>query len=179
MAKNKKPRKKYRPKVAHCTVFTEKDKADYFEMLDMCEFRIRNAFHFGNATGENLEETRCIMNAALAGLESRDYLTPEEVEACKTAIYDGAQSLYNVIDRYNKGKSDRFIFTANELKLLAYGYTCATTFIKDSMEREPLRTMKEYFAARVIDRWGVYPVTPKMINQVIDRFACKPLLEWR
>ena len=179
MAKNKKPRKKYRPKAAHYTFFTQKDMDDYFEMLDMCEYRIRNAFPIGNATGENLEETRRIMNAALAGLEGRDYLTKSEADAAKEAIYEGAQSLYNVIERYNKGKSDRFIFTANELKLLAYGYTCATTFIKDSMEREPLRTMKEYFAARVIDRWGVYPVTPKMINQVIDRFACKPLLEWR
>lgn len=179
MAKNKKPRKKYRPKAAHCTVFTQKDMDDYFEMLDMCEYRIRNAFPIGNATGENLEETRRIMNAALAGLEGRDYLTKSEADTAKEAIYEGAQSLYNVIDRYNKGKSDRFIFTANELKLLAYGYACATTFIKDSMEREPLRTMKEYFAARVIDRRGVFPVTPKMINAVVDSFVCKPLLEWR
>lgn len=179
MAKNKKPRKKYRPKAAHCTVFTQKDMDDYFEMLDMCEYRIRNAFPIGNATGENLEETRRIMNAALAGLEGRDYLTKSEADAAKEAIYEGAQSLYNALDRYNQGKSDRFIFTGDELKLLAFGYVNASNFIKSSMEREPQRTMKEYFAARVIDRRGVFPVTPKMINQVIDRFACKPLSEWR
>ena len=73
MAKNKKPRKKYKEKPCRITIFTQEEKAEIARLIDTAETTVRLSFKAGYATPYHLDNVRHIMNAAIVCMEDQDW----------------------------------------------------------------------------------------------------------
>lgn len=178
MAKNKKPRKKYRPKPCRVALFTKDDIEGMKGLLDTCELAIRSSFPAGTAKFDTLENARRVLNHALCGFGNRTNLDADEVARATELMYDAGDALKSAVQRHNDGKCEGFIFTADEIKTISNGYMVAAEFIRDSLDTCPGQTLKEWYAGRRLEARGKYPITNEMIQAEVARLADIPTCRW-
>ncbi len=182
MAKNKKPRKAYKPKPCRITVFTEEEINEIVELINTAETTIRLSFRDGYATPYHLDNVRHIMNAAICCMEDQGWHENPDKKDTLDFVYLSAGGMYNAIRRHNEGKSDGFIFTGPELHHLSEAFYKCNSFMEEHMRKQPAHFFKEWTASYILDDWQSRTkkaVTPEMVKQCVRRLTDLPTAEWR
>lgn len=83
MAKNKRPRKHYRPKPCYVPLWTEKDKSNIKALFEHAELVTMLKLPTGEVTMDDLCCIRDTLNLCLMGCMTRDWLDKDEVKAAE------------------------------------------------------------------------------------------------
>lgn len=184
MAKNRKPRKKYHPKVVRMPCFKESDMADLNAMITRIELKAELALPMGTMQVVDMNAMKTLLNHAIVGISARDYLDKDERAAAQKILDVGGDALVSVVhhavERVKPGETPSFICTAAELAQIRSAIAIAAAFIRDSLEVCPTRTLREFFAMKALLKRLPHntTVTSQMVESLIDRMACVPTIEW-
>lgn len=86
MAKNKRPRKHYRPKPCYVPLWTEKDKSNIKALFEHAELVTMLKLPTGEVTMDDLCCIRDTLNLCLMGCMTRDWLDKDEVKAAEPVV---------------------------------------------------------------------------------------------
>ncbi len=185
MAKNKKPRKPYHPKPVRTQCVIQEDIDSLQAMVRQVSLATELSLPAGSATPEQIECIKVMLNHAMTGLMSREYLSAFERADALKKIDEGGDALVGMVkkafDRRDKAKAKaaRFICTADELNAIRNAVAIADQFLTDSYEVEPNRTMREFFAMKTLLARGAKDPTIEQVNKIVSELSRVETCKWR
>ena len=185
MAKNKKPRKKYVPKPVRSLCVIKEDIDLLQSMARDISLTAELSLPAGTATVSQVDCIKAMLNHAMTGIMSREYLSPTERASALAVLDKGGDALVAMVkkacDRRDKAGVEeiRFICTGDELNTIRDAVAVADQFLTDSYEVEPSRTMREFFAMKTLLSRGVVNPTIEQVNKVIGELNKLESWEWR
>lgn len=173
MAKNSKPRKKYRPKPVRFNCWKRSD-IEHLQAVFQ-EFELITEFKF--PTGEaNMDDMCCVrdvLNLCTLGMVTRDWLDRDEVKDCTPIVNAAGDAIKRCADRACDMNPDnpRFVFKGDELKAVRAGVAIAGPFIRDSLDESPTRLILEFYAMRHLTRGkdGRYAYTDEQLKRAVQQ----------
>lgn len=185
MAKNKKPRKKYHPKPVRTQCVIKEDLDSLRSLVSQISLSAEFALPAGTATVEQVDCIKALLNHAMTGIMSREYLSPFERAEALRVLDKGGDALVAMVkkacDRRDKAKATdlRFVCTADELNAIRDAVAIADQFLTDSYGVEPNRTMREFFAMKVLLARHVINPTIEQVNKVVGELSKLETWKWR
>lgn len=184
MPASKKPRKRYHRKPVRTMAVSQADIDSLQAMLTDIALRTEQKLPRGNATYEDMKLINVLLNHAMTGVLSREWLdTEERNEACRM-IDAGGEAARNVVKKAHQraresGKEPRYVCTATELNLIRDGVAVAQQFLSDSYEVAPNRTIREYYVMRTLIMQGrTEDLTPAKVERMLKNLAVNETENW-
>lgn len=179
MAKNKSPRKHYRPKPCYVPLWTEKDKSNIKALFEHAELVTMLKLPTGEARMDDLCCIRDTLNLCLMGCMTRDWLDKDEVKAAEPVIRRAGMALMTSVDKCidRNPLQPRYVFTGDAIKAIQAGVAVAGPYINDSIDAIPGETVREFFAMKHLTRGkdARYAYSPEQLRRAIDR---NTTIEW-
>ena len=185
MAKNKKPRKAYHPKAVRTLCVAREDISGLQDMINRTALAAEISLPRGVATAEQLSCMKTLINHALTGIVSRNYLNEAERINAQAVLDKGGQALMDVVKkgydrRTDASKEPTFICTSAELNAIRDAVGASRDFITDSLEVEPNRTLREFFAMQTLLRRGkAKGIDDRMVRGVLGELSVVSTCAWR
>lgn len=184
MPASKKPRKRYHRKPVRTMAVSQADIDSLQAMLTDIALRTEQKLPRGNATYEDMKLINVLLNHAMTGVLSREWLdTAERNEACRM-IDAGGEATRNVVKKAHQraresGEEPRYVCTATELNLIRDGVAVAQQFLSDSYEGAPNRTIREYYAMRTLIMQGrTENITPEKVERMLKTLVGNETENW-
>ncbi len=185
MAKNKKPRKPYHRKPVRSQCVAASDIALLKALICDVSLATEIALPAGTATTEQVNCIKVLINHALTGIMSREWLSPAERLAAIETIDRGGDALVAMVkkafDRRDKqGESEpRFVCTADELNDIRDAVQVGSQFLTDSLDVAANRTLREFFAMKVLMARGITDPKIEQVNKLVGELSKLESWEWR
>ena len=185
MAKNKKPRKAYHRKPVRSQCVAQSD-IDLLKAM-ICDVGLATeiALPAGTASVEQVNSIKVLTNRALTGIMSREWLSPAERMAAIQTIDRGGYSLLAMVrkayDRRDKLglKEPCFVCTADELNNIRDAVQVSSQFLTDSLDVAANRTLREFFAMKILMGRGITEPKIEQVNRVVGELSKLESWEWR
>lgn len=144
MAKNAKPRKKYHKKPVFVPDMHNKEVLEEIRssVLD-AELVIENKLPRGTCTDADLHTTRKIIFWAVVACLTRDEYTEDSVKEALELLHKGSQ-LFTEVQKRGQERDYHFVCTGDELNAIRDAFAFAAPFLRESLEKRPMRTSKEF-----------------------------------
>lgn len=185
MAKNKKPRKQYKPKPQRMFCADQVDIDDIKSLTRYVGLVTELSLPLGKASADDLSCIKSLLNHALIGFVGRDYLDEKEREDAVVVVNKGGDACVAAVKRAcerrdQTGEELRFIFTGDELNAVRDAVAVADQFISDSLDVEPHRTLREFFVMKLLlKRKTTEDITAERVKRVLDELSTMPTKQWR
>lgn len=184
MPASKKPRKRYHRKPVRTMAVSQADIDNLQAMLTDIALRSEIKLPRGNATYEDVKLINVLLNHAMTGVLSREWLDVTERDNACRMIDAGGEALRNMVKKAHQraretGKAPRYVCTAAELNLIRDGVALARQFLSDSYEVAPNRTIREYYAMRTLIMQGrTENITPAKVERMLKNLAVSETENW-
>ena len=163
MPKSKKPRHRYRTKVGTNFTAVRRPQLDNLqEIFTDLELKTEALLHRGECSSPDLRTLLDLINWALVAVSTRSwYTTDSRLEASKM-LQAAGHAIDDVYERGIKGNG-LMICKADELNLIRDAAEFAGNLMHRSLEELPVRTVKEWDAARECSKDAV-PGRPNQMS---------------
>lgn len=153
MAKNKKPRKPYKPRPVHSTgcFYSRADIDRIKSIITGIGLIIEITLPRGEATDDHLHQIEDLLNWGGMMLFDRKWKGQEkEAEEFTDRQIEALYALSAIVNRKKSGETSGYIGRADELEKIREVCAEIVALLKEGMEIAPQRTLKEFLASRQI-----------------------------
>ena len=149
MPGTKKPRKKYRPKRIALPCFKRTDIEYMRKVFRNVELSALLKLHTGECSFSDLEDIRDTFNCCVfAFMHRQAAFDQKEIDEAVALITDAGQKLTEVLHR---GRDrNRFVCTADQLKVIIEAIDTCNTFVNDSLDTCPFQMFDEFNGSLLI-----------------------------
>ena len=163
MPKSKKPRHRYRTKIGTNFTAVRRPQLDNLhEIFTDLELKIETLLHRGECSVTDLRTLLDLINWALVAVSTRSWYTTESRLAASEMLQAAGRAIDDVYERGITG-GGMMVCRADELNLIRDAAEFAGNLMHRSLEETPVRTVKEWDAARECSK-GAIPGQPNQMS---------------
>lgn len=159
MPKSKKPRHPHRSKIGTNFAAVKRAQLNHLHsVFTDLELKIELLLHRGECPPVDLKNVLDLINWALVAVSTRDWYTTETRLEASRLLQDAGQAVEDVYER-GIGGNGMMVCRGEELTLIRQVAEFAGDLMHRSLEEVPVRTVKEWEAARLCSQ-GAVPGKP-------------------